>query len=64
MNFIIQIIGEERIAMGSDYPFPLGEHHPGKLIEGMDLSDGTKQRLLAGTALEWLGLNESEFTRS
>ncbi len=64
MNFIIQTMGTERIAMGSDYPFPLGEHHPGKLIESMDLSDATKQRLLAGTALEWLGLNESEFTRS
>ena len=50
--------------MGSDYPFPLGAHHPGKLIESMNLSDATKQRLLAGTALEWLGLNESEFTRS
>jgi len=64
MNFIIQTMGAERIAMGSDYPFPLGEHHPGKLIEYMNLSDSTKQRLLAGTALEWVGLNESEFTRS
>jgi aminocarboxymuconate-semialdehyde decarboxylase len=64
MNFIIQTMGAERIAMGSDYPFPLGEHHPGKLIESMDLSDATKQRLLAGTALEWLGLNENEFIRS
>jgi aminocarboxymuconate-semialdehyde decarboxylase len=61
MNFLIQAMGAERIAMGSDYPFPLGEHHPGKLIESMDLADSTKQRLLAGTALEWLGLNESDF---
>ena len=22
--------------LGSDYPFPLGEHHPGKLIESME----------------------------
>jgi len=61
MNFLIQAMGAERIAMGSDYPFPLGEYHPGKLIESMDLPDSTKQRLLAGTALEWLGLNESDF---
>jgi aminocarboxymuconate-semialdehyde decarboxylase len=54
-------MGAERIAMGSDYPFPLGEHHPGKLIESMDLTDTTKQRLLAGTALEWLGLSESDY---
>jgi len=25
--------------MGSDYPFPLGEHVPGKLIEFMDFDD-------------------------
>ena len=61
MNFILQTMGAERIAMGSDYPFPLGEHHPSNLIESMDLSDATKQRLLAGTALEWLGINKSEF---
>lgn len=61
MNFLIEAMGAERIAMGSDYPFPLGEHHPGKLIESMNLEDSTKQRLLSGTALEWLGLNESDF---
>jgi aminocarboxymuconate-semialdehyde decarboxylase len=64
MSFLIDTLGENQIAMGSDYPFPLGEHHPGKLIEGMNLSDSTKQRLLAGTALEWLGLDQSEFTRN
>ncbi len=62
LSFLIDRLGENQIALGSDYPFPLGEHHPGKLIEGMDLPDSTKQRLLAGTALEWLGLDESEFT--
>ena len=28
--------------MGSDYPFPLGEHHPGKLIEDSHLEDQVK----------------------
>ena len=62
LSFLIDRLGENQIAMGSDYPFPLGEHHPGKLIESMEFSDSTKQRLLAGTALEWLGLDEGEFT--
>jgi len=61
MNFLIQTMGAERIAMGSDYPFPLGENHPGKLIESMELSNSTKKRILSGTALEWLGLNENDF---
>jgi len=64
LSFLINRLGENQIALGSDYPFPLGEHHPGNLIEGMELSDATKQRLLAGTALEWLGLDKSEFLGS
>ena len=64
MRFLLETVGAEQIALGSDYPFPLGEQHPGKLIEEMDLTDSTKQRLLAGTALEWLGLTESEYIRN
>ena len=64
MSFLLDKIGPEHIALGSDYPFPLGELNPGKLIEEMDLSDSIKQRILAGTALEWLGINESEYIRN
>lgn len=57
LKYLIDLVGENRIALGSDYPFPLGELEPGKLIESMsDLSEATKARLLGGTALEWLGL--------
>ena len=61
MSFLLEKMGPEQIALGSDYPFPLGELYPGKLIEEMDLSNSIKQRILAGTALEWLGLSESEY---
>tara|TARA_B110000467_G_scaffold142408_1_gene143806 strand:- start:1660 stop:1896 length:237 start_codon:yes stop_codon:yes gene_type:complete len=63
MKFLIEAMGAERIALGSDYPFPLGEHHPGKLIESMGLSNPTKKRLFSGTALEWLGLNKLDFIK-
>ena len=60
LKYLIDLVGENRIALGSDYPFPLGELEPGKLIESMpDLSETTKARLLGGTALEWLGLAQS-----
>jgi aminocarboxymuconate-semialdehyde decarboxylase len=55
--YLINLVGANRIAMGSDYPFPLGEDDPGKLIESMtQLSDATKRQLLAGTAMEFLNL--------
>ena len=59
---MIKLIGAERIALGSDYPFPLGETEPGRLIESMaELSTATKDRLLAGTALEFLALQRDLF---
>lgn len=61
LNYMIDLFGSNRIALGSDYPFPLGEHHPGKMIEEMDLDDDTRSNLLADAALEWLALNRKEF---
>ena len=29
----------ENVILGSDYPFPLGEHHPGKLIKDVYKDD-------------------------
>jgi aminocarboxymuconate-semialdehyde decarboxylase len=61
LNFLIDKLSPNQIALGSDYPFLLGELSSGQLIEEMDLSDSVKQRLLAGTALEWLGLDETNY---
>jgi aminocarboxymuconate-semialdehyde decarboxylase len=62
LKYLIQLIGEDKIALGSDYPFPLGEHEPGRLIESIsDFSDKTKARLLGETALEWLNLSKEKY---
>jgi aminocarboxymuconate-semialdehyde decarboxylase len=56
LKMLIAQMGVERVAMGSDYPYPLGEmDYPGKLIEHIDITDAQRQRLLSGTAKEWLG---------
>ena len=61
MDFLLSTMGENRIALGSDYPFPLGENKPGKIIDSMKLDKKIKQRIFAGTAIEWLGLKESNY---
>lgn len=58
MAYLIDIMGEDTICLGSDYPFPLGEHHPGKLIEKMDLGKKTTRKLMYRNALDWLGMSE------
>jgi aminocarboxymuconate-semialdehyde decarboxylase len=56
LRAIIRLIGAERIALGSDYPFPLGEAEPGRLIESMsDLNATLREQMFAGTATEFLG---------
>lgn len=54
MQYIIDIIGVDRICLGSDYPFPLGEHVPGKLIEQMKLDPGLTEKLFHKNAVLWL----------
>lgn len=62
LRYLIDLFGESQIALGSDYPFPLGEERPGAMIESMkDLSPEVKARLLSGTALEWLGKTRESF---
>jgi len=57
----VKFMGANKIALGTDYPFPLGELQPGKLIEGMPYDAATKERLLSGTALEWLNMEKKFF---
>jgi aminocarboxymuconate-semialdehyde decarboxylase len=62
LRFMLKLMGAERIALGSDYPFPLGEAVPGAMIESMqDLDPPTRARLLWGTALEWLRISPERF---
>jgi aminocarboxymuconate-semialdehyde decarboxylase len=61
LDYLIDIMGADRIALGSDYPFPLGEAHAGKLIESMPYSQSTKSQLLSGAALSWLNLRADRF---
>lgn len=58
LQMLLKIFGAERVALGSDYPFPLGEETPGALVESMGaLSQKDKERVLAGTAREFLRLS-------
>lgn len=61
LDFLIDLVGADRVALGTDYPFPLGELEPGKLIESMPYDDTTKSKLLHGSALNWLNIDVARF---
>jgi aminocarboxymuconate-semialdehyde decarboxylase len=52
---IVACFGSTRVALGTDYPFPLGENVPGATIAAAGFDDVTRQLLLRDNALVWLG---------
>jgi aminocarboxymuconate-semialdehyde decarboxylase len=64
LRLVIDLVGSARVAMGTDYPFPLGEDVPGSTIDAVpDLTDEQRADLYARAALSFLDLPEGAFAR-
>ena len=64
LSHLISKIGMEKVALGTDYPFPLGELEPGSLINKMnDLSADNRDMLFSRNALNWLGIDKNSLLR-
>lgn len=61
LEYLVKLAGADKIALGTDYPFPLGELEPGKMIESARFDEETKAKLLHGAALDWLKLDKKLF---
>jgi len=61
LRYLVELMGADNIALGTDYPFPLGELAPGKIIEDSGFSADIKAKLYHGSALNWLGLAKEQF---
>ena len=61
LQYLIDVVGHERVMLGTDYPFPLGEQEPGSGIASLGLDDVRAARVYHGTALDWLGLSARRF---
>lgn len=54
---LVKLVGANRVALGTDYPFPLGEQRPGELIESIsDFSREVKNQLFYKTGEEFLAI--------
>ena len=57
LALLVSVMGEDRVMLGSDYPFPLGEEEPGRLVaSSQHLSDQAKAKIAAGNAVRFFGL--------
>jgi aminocarboxymuconate-semialdehyde decarboxylase len=61
LQYLLDVMGSNRVAMGSDYPFPLGESEPGALIRSMSLPREVQEDLFFRTACRWLGMKPEQF---
>ncbi len=61
LKYIVDLIGADKVVLGSDYPFPLGELEPGTLIRSAEFTGETESKLLGENALNWLGIDKSVF---
>lgn len=64
LEFLVRTLGPDKVALGTDYPFPLGELVPGQLIRSLPFSDKIKGQLLGQNALDWLGLGREQFAEA
>jgi len=55
LRLLIEVIGSDRVMMGSDYPYPLGERPAGRVIREAGLDPVTEAALLGGNAQAFLG---------
>lgn len=62
LEFLVKVIGAKNICLGTDYPFPLGELAPGKLIRDCNFDLATQKWLYHGAALNWLNMKSDFFT--
>jgi aminocarboxymuconate-semialdehyde decarboxylase len=56
LQFLVGTMGADRVMLGSDYPFPLGEERVGSLIRQSSLPHPAKAKLLSENARRFLGL--------
>ena len=63
LQYMIDLFGADCIALGSDYPFPLGEENPGKMIKNMKLEKNIVSALYADTAIKWLNLKRQDYKK-
>lgn len=61
LAYLIEVMGEDKVALGTDYPFPLGEQEPGACIEALNAADTLREKLYWKNALDWLALPRDRF---
>ncbi len=56
LRFLVELMGAERVMLGSDYPFPIGDPEPRKVVEDTPLTGEERAEILSRSTARVLGL--------
>ncbi len=57
LRLLIDVMGEDRVLLGSDYPYPLGEQEVGRLVSNSDLLPAVQHKILSANTQTFFGLD-------
>ena len=56
LRLLVDVLGEDQVMVGSDYPYPLGERPAGNVVRTAEfLTEEQRDKLLSGNAMRFLG---------
>lgn len=58
LSRLVDLVGSDRILLGSDYPFDMGDYDPMRLVSLLD--SNTQRKILGQNAVELLGLKATD----
>ena len=56
LRYLCDKVGVDKVMLGSDYPFPIGDPAPTKVIRESGLSASDQEKILGGTAATLFGI--------
>jgi aminocarboxymuconate-semialdehyde decarboxylase len=62
LRALVEFVGPERVLLGSDYPFDMGDPHPVETVRACGFEPEDEAAILGGTAARLLGIREEIVT--
>lgn len=56
LDRLIEVVGEDRVLFGTDYPYDMGAYRPHELLAGTSIASAARSRIMGGNAALLLGL--------
>jgi aminocarboxymuconate-semialdehyde decarboxylase len=51
LRLVCAMAGVDKIVLGTDYPFPIGDFEPMNIVDALSLTDAERTSIAAGTAM-------------